>query len=91
MVEDQVRASRTTLLTPDSPDFDFGKKTGLLHPMHRILQCAVMVLDEHNIVWYIEIVSMSQLPNFAAALTVKTTIRKHVNVLQQRHAGRPLR
>ena len=53
----------------DSPDFDFGRKTGLLHPMHQILQRAVMVVDERNVVRYIEIVPMSQLPNFASALT----------------------
>ena len=52
----------------DAPNFDFGKKTGLLHPMHQILQRAVMVVDEDNIVRYIEIVPMSQLPNFPAAL-----------------------
>ncbi len=51
----------------DSPHFDFGKKTGLLHPMHQILQRSVMVVDEENIVRYIEIVPMSQLPNFSAA------------------------
>jgi thiol peroxidase len=53
----------------DSPDFDFGRKTGLLHPMHHILQRAVMVVDEQNVVRYIEIVPMSQLPNFAGVLT----------------------
>jgi len=52
----------------DSPDFDFGRKTGLLHPMHHILQRAVMVVDERNIVRYIEIVPMSQLPDFASLL-----------------------
>jgi len=52
----------------DSPHFDFGKKTGLLHPMHHILQRAVLVVDEENIIRYIEIVPMSQLPNFRAAL-----------------------
>lgn len=52
----------------DSPNFDFGKKTGLLYPMHHVLQRAVMVVDERNVVRYIEIVPMSQLPNFAAAL-----------------------
>ena len=51
----------------DSPNFDFGKKTGLLHPMHQILQRAVMVVDKDNVVRYIEIVPMSQLPNFSAA------------------------
>ena len=52
----------------DSPYFDFGKKTGLLHPMHQILQRAVMVVDGDNVIRYIEIVPMSQLPNFSAAL-----------------------
>lgn len=51
----------------DSPHFDFGEKTGLLHPIHQILQRSVMVVDEDNIVRYIEIVPMSQLPNFSAA------------------------
>lgn len=51
----------------DSPNLDFGKKTGLLHPMHKILQRSVMVVDEDNVIRYIEIVPMSQLPNFAAA------------------------
>ena len=60
--------SNVTFLS-DAPDFDFGKKTGLLHPMHQILQRAVLVVDERNIVRYIEIVPMSQLPNFAAVLT----------------------
>ena len=58
----------------DSPDFDFGRKTGLLHPMHRILQRAVMVVDEQNIVRYIEIVPMSQLPDFASALAAARRI-----------------
>jgi len=52
----------------DSPHFDFGKKTGLLHPMHGILQRTVLVVDEENIIRYIEVVPMSQLPNFRAAL-----------------------
>ena len=52
----------------DAPNFDFGKKTGLLHPMRQILQRAVMVVDGDNVVRYIEIVPMSQLPNFSAAL-----------------------
>lgn len=51
----------------DSPNFDFGKKTGLWHPMHQILQRTVMVVDEENIIRYMEIVPMSQLPNFEAA------------------------
>lgn len=58
--------SNVTFLS-DSPQFNFGKQTGLLHPMHKILQRSVMVVDEQNVVRYIEIVPMSQLPNFPAA------------------------
>ncbi|MDT7042516.1 redoxin family protein [Candidatus Nitronereus thalassa] len=64
---EKARIGNITFLS-DSPDFDFGRKTGFLHPMHQILQRAVMVLDEENVVRYIEIVPMSQLPNFPAAL-----------------------
>ena len=59
---------RNITFLSDAPNFDFGKKTGLLLPMHHILQRVVMVVDEENIIRYIEIVPMSQLPNFAAAL-----------------------
>ena len=52
----------------DSPHFDFGNKTGLLYPRRHILQRAVMVVDQENIIRYIEIVPMGQLPNFTAAL-----------------------
>lgn len=64
---DKASIANITFLS-DSPHFDFGKKTGLLHPMHQILQRAVLVVDEENIIRYIEIVPMSQLPNFRAAL-----------------------
>lgn len=63
---DKASIANITFLS-DSPHFDFGKKTGLLHPMHQILQRAVLVVDEENIIRYIEIVPMSQLPNFRAA------------------------
>ncbi len=51
----------------DSPDFDFGKKTGLLLTNHGILHRAVFVADADNVIRYIEIVPMSQLPNFERA------------------------
>lgn len=51
----------------DSPAFEFGRKTGLLHPMHQILQRAVLVVDQKNFIRYVEIVPMSQLPDFEAA------------------------
>ena len=51
----------------DSPAFDFGEKTGLLFPQHGILQRAVIVADDKNVVRYMEQVPMSQLPNFNRA------------------------
>ena len=52
----------------DSPALEFGRKTGLQHPTHHLLQRSIMVVDEQNIIRYIEIVPMSQLPDFEAAL-----------------------
>ena len=51
----------------DAPDYHFGRKTGLLLEDIDILQRAVIVLDEDAIIRYVEIVPMSQLPNFEQA------------------------
>ncbi len=51
----------------DAPDFHFGRNTGLLLEDIDILQRAVIVLDENSIIRYVEIVPMSQLPNFEQA------------------------
>lgn len=51
----------------DAPDFHFGRKTGLLLDDINILQRAVIVLDEKSTIRYVEIVPMSQLPNFEQA------------------------
>lgn len=51
----------------DAPDFNFGRKTGLLLEDIDILHRAVLVLDEDSIIRYVEIVPMSQLPNFEQA------------------------
>ncbi len=51
----------------DAPDHHFGRKTGLLLEDIAILQRAVIVLDEHSTIRYLEIVPMSQLPNFEQA------------------------
>ncbi|MDH3772160.1 MAG: redoxin family protein [Nitrospirota bacterium] len=51
----------------DAPDFHFGKKTGLLLDDVDILHRAVIVLDEDSIIRYVELVPMSQLPNFEQA------------------------
>ena len=51
----------------DAPGFHFGRKTGLLLDDIDILQRAVIVLDEKSTIRYVEIVPMSQLPNFEQA------------------------
>ena len=51
----------------DAPDFNFGRQTGLLLDEIDILHRAVMVLDADSIIRYIEIVPMSQLPDFEQA------------------------
>ena len=51
----------------DAPNFHFGRKTGLLLEDIDILHRAVIVLDEDSIIRYVEIVPMSQLPNFDQA------------------------
>jgi peroxiredoxin len=51
----------------DAPDFRFGRQTGLLLEDIDILHRAVIVLDADSIIRYVEIVPMSQLPNFDQA------------------------
>ncbi|MEX0828849.1 MAG: redoxin family protein [Nitrospirales bacterium] len=51
----------------DAPDFNFGRQTGLLLDDIDILHRAVMVLDADSIIRYIEIVPISQLPDFEQA------------------------
>jgi len=51
----------------DAPDFHFGRQTGLLLDDIDILHRAVIVLDEDSMIRYIELVPMSQLPNFEQA------------------------
>ncbi len=54
----------------DAPEFEFGRTTGLLLQDIDILQRAVIVLDEEAMIRYVEIVPMSQLPNFEQAYRV---------------------
>ncbi len=61
----------------DSPNYDFGKKTGLLIPTHGILQRTVIVADHNNTIRYIEQVPMSQLPNFSRAYEATKKLLKH--------------
>ncbi len=63
----------------DAPDFQFGRKTGLLQKDIAILQRAVIVLDEDSIIRYVEIVPMSQLPNFDQAYRVVRSLISHAS------------
>jgi thiol peroxidase len=70
--EDQARFARKAKIgnitfLSDEPAHDFGKQTGLFLPAMGVLHRAVIVADTRNIVRYIEMVPMGQLPNFDAA------------------------
>ena len=63
---EEAKIHNMTFLS-DAPDFHFGRQTGLLLDDIDILHRAVIVLDEDSIIRYIELVPMSQLPNFEQA------------------------
>ena len=62
----EAKIDNMTFLS-DAPDFPFGRKTGLLLDDVDILHRAVIVLDADSIIRYIELVPMSQLPDFEQA------------------------
>lgn len=62
----KAHISNMTFLS-DAPTFEFGKRTGLLVPMYNILHRAVLVADAENIIRYVQLVPMGELPNFEAA------------------------
>jgi thiol peroxidase len=70
---EEAKIRNMTFLS-DAPDFHFGRKTGLLLEDIDILHRAVLVLDEDSIIRYIELVPMSQLPNFEQAYKVIRSI-----------------
>ena len=72
---EEAKIHNLTFLS-DSPEFDFGRKTGLLLPNHGILHRAVFVADSDNVVRYIELVPMSQLPNFERAYDAARSVLK---------------
>lgn len=72
---DKANIHNLTFLS-DDPDFDFGKKTGLLIPTHGILSRTVIVADQNNVIRYIENVPMIQLPNFENAYEAARTLLK---------------
>ena len=54
----------------DDPNFQFGKKTGLLIEGLRVLRRTVMVIDKNNLIQYIDFVPGGGLPNIKKALEV---------------------
>lgn len=59
--------SNITFLS-DAPAYEFGKQSGLLLPSYKILHRSVIVSDATNIIRYVQLVPMGELPNFSAAL-----------------------
>lgn len=62
----KARISNIRFLS-DAPSLEFGKRTGLLLSTYRILHRAVIVADAENIIRYVQLVPMGELPNFDAA------------------------
>lgn len=58
--------SNITFLS-DSPSYEFGKRSGLFLPSYKILHRSVIVSDANNIIRYMQLVPMGELPNFDAA------------------------
>ena len=52
----------------DNPNFEFGKKTGLLIDEMGMLRRTVLVADENNIIRYVDFVKGGGLPNIKNAL-----------------------
>ena len=52
----------------DDPSFQFGKKTGLLIDGLGVLRRTVMVIDQNNIIQYVDFVPGGGLPNIKKAL-----------------------
>lgn len=52
----------------DAPNYDFGKKTGLLRASFNYLKRTVIVADENNIIRYVDFVPGGGLPNIEKAL-----------------------
>ena len=52
----------------DTPDFDFGKNTGLLIDGRGVLRRTILITDENNIIRYVDFVQGGGLPNIKRAL-----------------------
>jgi thiol peroxidase len=70
---DKANIHNITFLS-DAPHYHFGTHTGLLLEKFGFLHRAVIVLDAEAIVRYVEIVPMSQLPDFDQAYRVARSL-----------------
>jgi thioredoxin-dependent peroxiredoxin len=52
----------------DAPNYDFGKKTGLLRESFNFLKRTVLVADKDNVIRYVDFVPDGGLPNIERAL-----------------------
>ena len=56
------------LFLSDAPNYEFGEKTGLLRTGMKFLMRTVMVVDENNIIQYVDFVPGGGLPQIEQAL-----------------------
>lgn len=75
---EEAKIHNITFLS-DAPDFHFGRQTGLLLDEIDILHRAVIVLDANSIIRYMELVPMSQLPDFEQAYRVVRSLISHTS------------
>ncbi len=59
---------KNLIFLSDAPRFDFGKNTGLLNEKFGYLKRTVLIVDEDNIIRYIDFVPGGGLPNIKKAL-----------------------
>ena len=65
---DKKAKIKNLLFLSDSPDFSFGKNTGLLIEVMDVLRRTVIVTDQNNIIRYVDFVPSGGLPNIKKAL-----------------------
>ncbi len=59
---------KNLIFLSDTPNYDFGKKTGLLRESFNYLKRTVLVADRDNIIRYVDFVPGGGLPNIEQAL-----------------------
>lgn len=58
----------------DAPKYEFGQRTGLIYPDRKYLMRTVMVVDEKNIIRYVDFVEGGGLPDIKGALNAANEI-----------------